>query len=631
MMELRHSGVEWRPDVVGVEPQGEHRILMETQAGKNHIPDPLAGNWFLDDPQLVWLAHQYGGSQTGVAYDALAEMGNLLPSVIEPLAAVAEQNPPVLLGFDPRGERIDTIRFHPAYRELEQAVVSFGLVRSAHTSGWRGLSSPLSRPMVALMFSLITEADQAQTGCPIGMMDAMAWALTHTDPVLAARYVPALAGDGDSYKTAAMFLTEKAGGADVGANETVATDLGDGVWSLSGEKWFASCPHSDLVLATARPVGAAPGTAGLGLFLVPALWEDGSRNGIWIDRLKDKFGTRAMPSGEVRLENAKAFQVGRLDLGMKQMLTMINVARVDIVAAAAGGLRRCSRAATDYARQRITFGRPLVDHPLMWQTLARLQIESTAALSAAVWAAEALEQEGGPGKSGASSRMLTPLLKAWTTETARKGALSAMEAIGGNGFIEDWGIARIARDVAVHSIWEGPGNIMHLDVLRGLRKGFWSGFREELGGLISRGASNQILEPLAAVLKGELLALDGLAATILEANALKAEALVALFSHTLVRVSLGCRLMAEAASQITGQQDGYLGWVTAAIVAGIYGEENMAAFLAHDWAGQGERILLGTGVAPGTAALACSLVATTAAGPGSVIHPQPRAAAIRAL
>ncbi len=211
----------------------------------------------------------------------------------------------------------------------------------AHTSRV-GEACPAGRPraLISALLYLFLQSDQSITGCPIGMMDAMARCLERNDPELARRFVPRIAADDGSHLRSAMFLTEKSGGSDVGANETTAVRGDDGVWRLHGEKWFASCPHSDLVLVTARPEGAGSGVGGLGLFLMPRLLEDGSRNAFVIHRLKDKFGTRAMPSGEVGLLGAIAWPVGDLGRGMRQMMDMVQLTRVLIAAATAGAMRR---------------------------------------------------------------------------------------------------------------------------------------------------------------------------------------------------------------------------------------------------------------------------------------------------
>ena len=272
--------------------------MLPSDPGVRYIPPADSADWYQPDEHLRWLARRTVGEATWPVLDAaLSELGVLVPQVIEPLARTADRNPPVLRQYNARGERIDEIEFHPAYSELESTVLRFGAVRAAYTTGWRGLTERAPRTLVTAMLYLLLESDQAVTGCPIGMIDAAARCLERNDPALAARFVPGLADDTGHHLTVAMFLTEKAGGSDVGANETVAARADDGTWRLTGEKWFASCAHSDLVLVLARPEGAPAGPRGLGLFLMPRLLDDGTRNSYVIHRLKEKFGTRAMASG----------------------------------------------------------------------------------------------------------------------------------------------------------------------------------------------------------------------------------------------------------------------------------------------------------------------------------------------
>src|ERR1700680_2754384 len=253
--------------------------MLPSDPGANHIPPPDLTDWYQPDAHLRWLARRtLGEGLWPVADSALSDLGVLVPHRIEPLAREADRPPPVLRQYDGRGRRVDEIDFHPAYMELERAVLGFGAVRAAYAPGWRGLETRAPRALVTAMLYIFLQADQAITGCPIGMMDAMARCLERNDPELAKRFVPRIADDTGHHMTAAMFLTEKAGGSDVGANETVATRESDGTWRLNGEKWFCSCAHSDLILVLARPDGAPAGPRGLGLFLMPPHLADGTRH-----------------------------------------------------------------------------------------------------------------------------------------------------------------------------------------------------------------------------------------------------------------------------------------------------------------------------------------------------------------
>jgi len=262
-----------------------------------------------------------------------------------------------------------------------------------------------------------------------------------------------------------QFMTEKAGGSDVGAIETRARRE-DGVWRLYGEKWFCSHTDADIALILARPEGALAGTRGLALFAMPRRLEDGTRNAYRIVRLKDKLGTRSMASGEIRLDGAFAWLLGRPDQGLKQMMEQVNLSRLSHGVRAAAMMRRCVNEALAAARGRTAFGRAVIDFPLMRRQLMKLIVPAEQALSMWACAADAM----GRAASGSASaepevRILTPLLKLRACRDNIAVATGAMEARGGNGYIEDWVSPRLIRDAQVGLLWEGTSNINALDVI----------------------------------------------------------------------------------------------------------------------------------------------------------------------
>ncbi len=503
----------------------------------------------------------------------MAELGELVPQRVESLAVAADRHPPALQQYDARGTRVDTIEFHPAYDELITTVLRFGTVRSAHVPGWRGLSGVAPRALTSAVSYMFLQADQAITGCPVGMMDAMARCLVRNDAALAERFVPRIADDTGGHLTSAMFLTEKAGGSDVGANETVAVRDDEGTWRLHGEKWFASCPHSDLVLVMARPEGAPAGPAGLGLFLMPHRLDDGSRNAILIHRLKNKFGTRAMASGEVGLRGALAWPVGALDRGMRQMMDMVSLTRVGIVAATAGALRRNTVEALAYTRQRSTFGGVLQTHPLMRDNLADLVVDSTAALTAVVAVSELLDSaDSGDADAGGALRLLTPLFKGYFTERARISAGDAMEIRGGNGFIEDWPDARLLRDVSVHAIWEGSGNVIALDVLRALRRGAGPHFLGDLERRAEAAGAGGPASALATPLLSEVAHLAHTLDRLGEADPIAQQLPIRRLARRMAILAVGARLAEQANRYAADTGSGRLAWVAARFVARLGGD-----------------------------------------------------------
>ncbi len=572
----------------------EHAL--PSDPGVSHIPPADESDWYEPDEHLRWLVRRsVGESLWPTARAALSELGTLVPSTIEPLVRVADRNPPTLRQYDPRGERIDEIVFHPSYREIERTILGFGAVHAPYSTGWRGLRDRAPRTLTTAMLYMFLQSDQSITGCPIGMMDAMALCLERNDPALAKRFVPRIADDSGNHMTSAMFLTEKAGGSDVGANETAAVRAGDGTWRLNGEKWFASCPHSDLILVLARPDGAPPGPRGLGLFLMPRHLDDGARNSFVIHRLKDKFGTRAMPSGEVGLRNALAWQVGDIDRGLRQMMDMVNLTRIGIATATAGAMRRNAFEALTHTRARTTFGKRLDTHPLMQDSLVELVVDSVAGLSAAIGVADLADRSNqGDREAEAALRLLTPLFKMHGTERARISATEAMEVRGGNGFIEDWPDPRILRDVYVHAIWEGSGNVIALDALRAIDHGALPGYIGDTERRAEAVSSGGPAAALGRLLLDQLQRVRSNVEALSNSHAETRQLPVRRLARRMAIIAIGARLADEGNEFASSTGSGRLAWLAARYVARLGGEP-AASELAGDaeWLPHADAILHG--------------------------------------
>jgi acyl-CoA dehydrogenase len=597
--------------------------MLPSDPGVKYIPAADAEDWYLPDEHLQWLTRRtVGEALWPVAEGALRELGTMVPQVIEPLARAADRHPPVLHPYNGRGERIDEIEFHPAYGELESRVLGFGAVRAAYAPGWRGLPQRAPRSLVTAMLYLVLESDQAITGCPIGMMDAAARCLERNDPALAARFVPGIIDDTGEHRTVAMFLTEKAGGSDVGANETVATPAGDGTWRLSGEKWFASCAHSDLILVLARPAGAPPGPRGLGLFLMPRHLEDGTRNSYVIHRLKEKFGTHAMASAEVGLRDAFAWQVGALERGLPQMMDMVNATRIGIATATAGAMRRSAFEALTHARGRSTFGRRLDLHPLMRDTLAELVVDSVAGLTAAMGVADLSDRaDSGDHEAAAALRLLTPLFKMHGTERARVCATEAMEVRGGNGFIEDWPDPRLLRDVYVHAIWEGSGNVIALDVQRAIEQGALPGYLGDTERRAEGVSTGGAVAPLGGVLLDGLQRLEAQLGGLNSIDDPDARQLpLRRIARRMAVLAIGARLAEQANQFAADTGSGRLGWIAARFLSRLGGEAALAE-LADDasWLPHAEALLHGGEVPLTVATAAARRTASALGAPGALI------------
>jgi alkylation response protein AidB-like acyl-CoA dehydrogenase len=437
------------------------------------MPDAAGLNFFDEDENLRFaLALRMAPADFERALPILREAGAVAGGELDRLARVAERNPPRLVQYDARGDRVDDIEYHPAYAEMERiAFGRFGLAAMSHRPGVLGWPGPAPHLLkYAISYLLI----QSEFGlfCPVNMTDSLARVLhKFGGPALCERFLPGLTStDMDTLLQGAMFMTEKAGGSDVGATETVARHE-DGGWRLSGDKWFCSNVSAGLILTLARPAGAPAGTRGLGLFLVPKRLEDGRRNRYRINRLKDKLGTRDMASGEVTLDGAFAYQVGALEHGFVHMMEMVNSSRLSNAMRAAALTRRGLLEAQVHAAGRVAFGRPLDELPLMRETLLELTLDSESALAAVLHTGGVFDAaDGGDAAAGRLLRILTPLIKLAICKRARWSTGEAMEARGGNGYIEDWVNPRLLRDAHLGSIWEGSSNVIALDVLRAIAR-----------------------------------------------------------------------------------------------------------------------------------------------------------------
>jgi acyl-CoA dehydrogenase len=390
-----------------------------------------------------------------------ARLGQLAGGRLDELARIADRHGPVLHTRDRFGRDEDWIEYHPAYREMEQiAFGDFQFHAMSHRAGVLGMDRPL--PAVAkYAFQYLFVQGEFGLMCPISLSDTSTYLIrTFGSPELKDYLLPRmLSADMVTLWKGSQFMTEKAGGSDVGAIETVARNE-DGTWRLYGDKWFCSHTDADVAVILARPEGAPAGTRGLALFALPRRRRDGSRNAYRIARLKDKLGTRSMASGEIVLEGAEAYLVGQIDAGLKQMMEQVNRSRLSHGVRAAAMMRRCVNESLAAARGRIAFGRPIGDYPLMRRQLLKLIVPAEQALSMWFHTADAMDRG-----AAAELRILTGLLKLRACRDNIPLATGAMEARGGNGYIEDWVNARLIRDAQVGLLWEGTSNINALDVI----------------------------------------------------------------------------------------------------------------------------------------------------------------------
>lgn len=430
-------------------------------------------NFFDDDPHSQKLAQYLLGPTFEKAQPRLSRLGALAAGPVDQWAAICDKQSPQHVPFDRSGNRIDDIVHHPAYRALEAVAYGEGCVAASYDPSFEPEHGG-KRHTYGLLLGYLFSQSEAGLYCPVCMTDGLARLLEQFAPAeLRDRFVPRLAStNAANHLTGAMFLTEKQGGSDVGLNSTMAVRDGEH-WRLYGDKWFCSNVDADLVAVLARPEGSQPGTRGLGLYLMPKVGLDGLRNHYRINRIKEKLGVRSMASGEVTLDGAFAWQLGGPGEGFLMMAEMINLSRLYNAVTSAAIMRRALNEAKAWCSERITFGRTLRDHPLVAHQLQELEQHSLGATAMVFEVARLLDKvDAGQATDDEKRlwRILTPIAKYFTAKQAVMMASECMELIGGNGYIEDWPMARLLRDAQVLPIWEGASNICVLDVGRAIRK-----------------------------------------------------------------------------------------------------------------------------------------------------------------
>jgi putative acyl-CoA dehydrogenase len=447
----------------------EHRDgaqRFDTHAVANQPPpldgyDPLAC-----DPGLVdGLARERVASGP----ERLREVADLVGSAEgREHARLANEHHPVLRTHDRYGNRIDEVDFHPSWHWLMDASV-----RAGNTGApWAAEAhEPGAHVLRAASFYLMSQLEQGHC-CPITMSYAAVPALRN-DPDLAARFEPGLRSTAyapglaePSTKAgllAGMSMTEKQGGSDVRSGTTTATPGSDGTYQLVGHKWFTSAPMNDLFLTLAQ----APG--GLTCFVLPRVLPDGTRNGIRLQRLKDKLGNRSNASAEIEYHDAVGWRLGEEGRGVRTIIEMVTMTRLDCVTGSAALMRIALSEATHHAAHRSAFGARLADQPLMRGVLAELAAESEASTRLALRLAGAVDRRA-TGSEAALLRLALPVSKYLVCKRTPVVVGEALEALGGNGYIEDSGLPRLYREAPLNSIWEGSGNVTALDVLRAVTR-----------------------------------------------------------------------------------------------------------------------------------------------------------------
>ncbi len=425
---------------------------------------PRLGNQFDDDPLLPsWIARH-----VPAVADELRGLGDVAVSFYGKQLA-DRLNDPVLTQWDAWGHRIDRIDVSPLWVEAQVVAAKHGMVAAAYekTHGAHARTHQF-----AIVHVLGPSLDVYS--CPLAMTDGAARTLLGSgNQALADKFVPLLTSrDPAIMWTSGQWMTERTGGSDVSQSETVAKKDGD-QWRLYGTKWFTSATTSQMALTLARPEGNPDGSRGLAMFLVELRDATGQLQNIEVNRLKDKLGTRKVPTAELTLAGTPATLVGAPSDGVRQITPMLSVTRTWNAVSAVSGMRRALALAGDFARRRKVFGALLVDKPLHADTLAGLEAEYAGAFCLAFRAVSLLGalEHGGTDQDERLARALVPIAKLTTGKQAVAVASEALESCGGAGYVEDTGLPALLRDAQVLPIWEGTTNVLSIDTLRALGKG----------------------------------------------------------------------------------------------------------------------------------------------------------------
>jgi putative acyl-CoA dehydrogenase len=397
----------------------------------------------------------------------------------------AERNEPRLLTHDRYGNRIDQVDLDPSWHWILRIAIE----REISALPWRDPQPGAHVVRGALMY--VFGQVNAGVMCPVSMTYSAVPAL-RANPELAEEWEPRLTlPDYDRGALCGMAMTEKQGGSDVRANTTHAELQSDGSYEITGHKWFCSYPPCDVFLTLAQTPG------GLSCFLI-----EGRDPGFQIQRLKDKLGTRSLPSSEVEFRGVRGRLVGEEGRGVPTIIEMVNHTRLDCLIGSAAGMRHGVAQAVHHARHRSAFGKLLVDQPAMQNVLADLAIEAEAATAAAMRIARAYDED-----DTAFRRLATAVMKYWVCKRAAPHANEALECFGGNGFVEESGMPLLYRDAPLNSIWEGSGNVAALDVLRALMRDP-EGLPAFLGECKEASGANALLDQHIADLEADLGGFD---------------------------------------------------------------------------------------------------------------------------
>jgi len=525
-----------------------------------HQTAPALGNQYDDDRVLrSWLRRVLPSELFVELEPDLRRFGARAAGDILALGEAAEARPPRHVPFDPWGRRIDRIETSAAWRALDRISAEEGLVAIGYERA-HGAYSRIDQFARLYLFS----PSSATYSCPLAMSDGAARCLElHGDgDRMREAFRHLTTRDPERFWTSGQWMTERTGGSDVSGTSTTARRRDDH-FALSGTKWFTSATTSQMAMTLARIEGAPDGSRGLSLFYLELRDSKGTLNRIRVHRLKDKLGTRALPTAELSLDGTPAWLVGEEGRGVRTIATLFNITRIYNACASVAGMRRAIALARDYAAKRVAFGRVLSEHPLHVETLAALQVETEAAFHLVFRAVELLGRvESGDASTAEQSllRLLTPVVKLYTAKQATAVASEALEAFGGAGYIEDTGLPRLLRDAQVLPIWEGTTNVLALDILRALdTDGAMDALRADIETRLVSVSRSDLVAAAEKVRAGALELSRRLAREVDEAgSAAKSagrEAAARAFAYSLARVYTGALLLHHAQWSLERESD----------------------------------------------------------------------------
>ncbi len=471
---------------------------MDNRVATNQAPPLVGHNSVTSDAALVEAVTRHASAAVVADLVPLGELAGTAEAREQGM--LANEFHPDLTPYDRYGNRVDEVRFHPAWHWLMQRAVGQGLAATA----WEQQADGDAHAHVRRAAGFLAWQTEPGHGCPMSMTYAAVPAL-RADELLAKEWTPRLASRSydpglrpvaeKSGALAGMGMTEKQGGSDVRANLTEARPTAiDGEYTLHGHKWFTSAPMNDVFLVLAQ----APG--GLSCFLVPRVLASGERNRISIVRLKDKLGNRSNASSELELEGTWAQRLGDEGRGVRTIIEMVAATRLDCVIGSSGLMRKALAEASWHVAHRAAFGGPLADKPLMRNVVADLAVESEAATALAIRLASAVDRPD-DAHEAALRRIALPLAKFWVCKRTPMMVAEALECLGGNGYVEESGMPLLFRESPLNSVWEGSGNVNALDVLRALGREpeVLDAWLSEVG--LARGADRRLDQAVEGVLE----------------------------------------------------------------------------------------------------------------------------------